>query len=261
VFSAPSVRSGDHRARLCCAHRIDIRGEPSMLRTAIALLAALSVAAAHAAASEPTPRYDQVRLSASVAKQIDTDTLIAVLYKEHQSEDQATAANEVNRAVSWGIDEARKAEVELHTSSYRTQPVYQKQHIRGWRVYQSIRLEARDAQRLSALLGKLQERLSIQSLHNVLSDEARKAAEDALVADALDAFQQRATLIATTLGRDGHRIVMLDLNSSGGHPPPQPMMRSAMADSAAPVAPPSIEAGTAQVEVHVNGTIELNPAK
>ena len=232
-----------------------------MLRTAtIVLLAAASTVVTPVAASEPAPRYDQIRLAASAAREVDTDTLIAVLYKEHQSEEQATAANEVNRAVSWAIEEAKKAQVDVRTSSYRTQPVYQKQHIRGWRVYQSIRLEAKDAQRLSTLLGTLQERLSIQSLHNALSDEAHKAAEDTLVTDALRAFQQRAELIAVTLGRVGHRIVALDLNSTGAHPPPGPMMRTAMAEASAQVAAPSIEAGTARVEVHVSGTIELDPA-
>lgn len=232
-----------------------------MLRAAIVLLlAAAGGVAVPVAADEPAPRYDQIRLAASAAKEVDTDTLIAVMYKEHQSETQATAANEVNRAVSWALEEAKKAQVDVHTSSYRTQPVYQKQHIRGWRVYQSLQLQARDAQRLSTLLGTLQERLSIQSLHNALSDEARKAAEDALVADALKAFQHRAGLIATTLGRQGHRIVSLDLNSSGSHPPPAPMMRATIAESAAQVAPPSIETGTAKVEVHVSGTIELDPA-
>lgn len=229
-----------------------------MRRAAVILL--LAATATCTTASEPEPRYDQVRLAASAAKEVDTDTLIAVLYKEHQSEDQASAANEVNRAVSWAIEQAKQAQVEVRTSSYRTQPVYQKQHIRGWRVYQSIQLEARDAQRLSSLLGTLQERLSIQSLHNVLSDQARKAAEDALVADALRAFQARADLIAATLGREGHRIVTLDVSSSGGQPPPRPMMRSAMAEASA-VAPPSIEAGSTQVEVHVHGAIELHPAK
>ncbi len=222
------------------------------------LAAVLALAAGAAAGHDNPPRYDQVHLSASAGAEVDTDLLVAVLFREEQSDVQATAADEVNRAVRWAIDQAKAAGVSVETSAYRTQPVYQKQQIRGWRVHQSIRLESRDPDKLAALLGELQQRLSIQSLGNELSPQARKAAEDALIGAAVDAFQARAALIATTLKRDGHRIVSLDVSTSGAAPPPGIVMRATAMESAAPPAPPAVEPGTLTVEVHVSGTVELN---
>ncbi len=228
--------------------------------TAVCLTTALAMCSAAAAHDTPT-RYDQIQLSASAVTEVETDTLVAIMFKEHQSEDQRAAAGEVNRAVRWAIDQAKAAGVKVQTAAYRTQPVYQKQQIRGWRVHQSIRLESHDAERLAALLGELQQQLSIQSLHNELSPEARKAAEEGLIARAVGAFQARAAVIARELGRSSHRIVVLDVNTSGSAPPVGVMMRAAtMEAAAAPVAPPPVEGGTLTVEVQVSGTIELQAA-
>ena len=229
------------------------------------LLCALTLAASSLSATspahEPAPVYDRVRLSASAQRQVDTDTLVAIVYKEHQSTLQATAADEVNRAVTWAIQRARAAGVTVHTAAYRTQPIYQKQHIQGWRVHQSVRLESTDGAVLAALLGDLQQRLSIQSLHNTLSVEARERAEDSLLVEALKAFQERAEVVATTLGRTGHRIVEISVDSSGAAPPPPRPMRGALAaEASGAVAPPSIEGGTLQVEVRIDGLVELHTA-
>jgi predicted secreted protein len=221
-------------------------------------LAAGSLSAA-SPAHEPAPVYDRVRLSASAERQVDTDTLVAVVYKEHQSTLQATAADEVNRAVTWAIERARAAGVTVQTHSYRTQPIYQKQHIQGWRVHQSVRLESTDSAALAALLGDLQQRLSIQSLHNTLSVQARDRAEDSLLVEALQAFQKRAEMVASTLGRSGHRIVEISVDGSGGSPPPPRPMRAALAaDASGAVEAPSIEGGTLQVQVRVSGVVELH---
>jgi predicted secreted protein len=217
----------------------------------------LTFSAAVFAHDEPA-HYDRINLSASADRDIQSDTSVAVMYKQHQSSDQTSATEEVNQAISWAVEQAKAEKVTVTTSSYRTQPVYNKQHIQGWRVLQTIRLESDDGQHLARLLGTLQPRLAIQSLHNTLSIEARKAAEESLIAAALEAFQDRATAIAKTLGRSGHRIVTLNINAGGGQPP-RPMMRSAMAmDARAKSSAPTIESGTLRVEVQINGTIELN---
>jgi predicted secreted protein len=81
--------------------------------------------------------------------------------KQHQSTDQATASNEVNLAVRWAVEQAKATKVTVTTSSYRTNPIYKKQHIQAWRVHQSIRLESTDAEQMAALLATLQQRLAI----------------------------------------------------------------------------------------------------
>lgn len=228
---------------------------------ALLLFTGCLTAVAPAAAHDPLPTYDRVRLSASEGRDVDSDTLVATLYKEHQATQQATAADEVNRDVTWAIEQAKAAGVRVQTAAYRTQPVYQKLHIQGWRVHQSIRLETGDSAKMASLLGDLQQRLSIQSLHNALSEHARKQAEEELLVAALQAFQQRAGLIASTLGRAGHRIVEVAIDGSGASPPvPMAMRATHAAGSLQAVAPPSIEGGTLRVQVRVSGTVELEAA-
>jgi predicted secreted protein len=225
---------------------------------AVAMLAIASFSATTPlSAHEEQTHYDRINLSASAGREVDTDTLVAVLYKQHQSTNQATASDEVNGAVRWAIEQARAANVKVTTSSYRTQPIYQKQHIQSWRVHQSIRIESADAKHLAKLLGILQQKLSIQSLRDELSATARKSAQEALIADALIAFQDRASAIAKTLGRSGHRIVNININA-GGERPPRTLMRKAVTmQSSVAAAPPAIESGSLRVEVRVSGTIEL----
>ena len=71
--------------------------------------------------------------------------------------------------------------------------------------------------------------------------------------DALQAFEQRAALIAGALGRK-HRIAHLSVGHSGFQPP-MPRMRAAAAMAAEASAP--LEGGESQVSVHVSGRIEL----
>ena len=228
---------------------------------ALFLFAGCLTTAAPVSAHDPVATYDRVRLSASEVREVDSDTLVATLYKTHQATQQATAANEVNRDVTWAVERAKAAGVRVQTAAYRTQPVYQKLHIQGWRVHQSIRLESGDSAKMASLLGDLQQRLSIQSLHNSLSEAARQRTEEELLVAALQAFQARAALIASTLGRAGHRIVEVAIDGSGVSPPVPMAMRSAQAASSVQaVAPPSIEGGTLRVQVRISGTIELGAA-
>jgi predicted secreted protein len=222
-----------------------------------ALLLAILLAPGAARGSDEESVYDQVRLEASAADEVETDLLVAHLYRQEQSADQAEAADTVNRAMAAAVEQARAAQVTVRTVRYATSPVYREQRIVGWRVRQDLRLEATDAQRLAALIGDLQSTLSVQSLEHTLSDNAREAAEDGLITRALEAFQRRAARIARTLGRGGYRIVRLDVRTSQrGGPVPRPLMRSAEM-AATTVAPPPVEGGRLRVEVRVEGSIEL----
>jgi len=222
-----------------------------------ALLAALLAAPSAAVEGDGADRFDRVRLEASAEAAVETDRLRARLYKEVEATAQAAAADAVNRAVTGALEQARAAGVDVRTAGYRTQPVYRERQIVGWRVRQDLVLETADAERLASLLGDLQRELSVQSLEQVLSADARRMAEDGLITQALDAFRHRADLIARSLGRTGWRIVTLEVNASrDGGPTPRAMLRTAEMASAT-VAPPSIEGGRLAVTVRVGGTIEL----
>jgi predicted secreted protein len=218
-----------------------------------------SFASASSAQDEPRV-YDRVDLSASAERDIENDLLVAVVFSEVQANEQAEAANRVNESIQWAVGRARRErDVLVQTAQYSTRPVYANgRRIVGWVARQSVRLESEDAESLSELLGELQERVAIQSVSYDVSKAARDAAEEQLIAEALQQFNRRAGLVAEELGRDGFRMVRINIGTSGGVPVPiQYRERLATAD----VAAPAMEAGVQTLTVSINGTIELDPSR
>ena len=216
----------------------------------------LGVIAANTAAAQEDTVYDRVDLMASASTDVENDLLIATVYAEVEDNDQADAADAVNRAIGWAADQAREIDgIEIQTTNYNTRPVYANgRRIVGWVARQGLRLESQDAETLSELLGELQQRVAIQSINYGLSKAARDEAEDGLIAEALAQFNRRADLIAGELGHNGFRVVRINVGTAGGFRPQEAMMRTmAVAD----VAAPAIEAGTQSITVTVNGTVEL----
>ncbi len=222
----------------------------------LALLGVVLVSTA-VAAEEKSLTYDRVSLSAAAETEVPNDLLTAVLFAQREGSEASHLAGEVNRAIDWGVEEAKKVpQVKVRTLEYRTHPVYNKQTLSGWRVRQSIRLESADASLLSELVGRLQKRLAVDSIAYRLSPERRRQAENELIQQALDAFTERAKLIAKQLGRLEYRLVKVDVNAGGTVP--RPIYRaSVMAMRADAAPPPAIEPSTQTVQVQVNGTIEL----
>ncbi|MGD2168010.1 MAG: SIMPL domain-containing protein [Gammaproteobacteria bacterium] len=213
---------------------------------------------AGASRAQPAVVYDQVDLSATAEREIENDELVAVVYAQAQAERQAEAANTVNEDIRWALDLAESARgVTSQTLRYNSYPVYgNNQRIIAWQARQSLRLESRDSDRLSELLGELQERVAIESVNYQVSREAREAADDELIEAALQSFNRRATLVAEALGRSGFRIVRININTGGVVAPIAFRTRAMVAE--ADVAQPTLEAGTQTVSVDVSGTIELN---
>lgn len=221
-----------------------------------ALLGVVAVGTVVAAEEKPLT-YDRVSLSAVAETEVPNDLLTAVLFAQREGSEASRLAQEVNRAIDWGVEEAKKVpRVKVRTLEYRTHPVYNKQTLSGWRVRQSLRLESADASILSELVGRLQTRLAVDSIAYKLSPGHRRQAENELIQQALAAFSERAKLIADQFGRPEYRLVKIDVNTGGTVP--RPLFRaSAMAMRADVAPPPAIEPGTQTVQVQVDGTIEL----
>ncbi len=213
---------------------------------------------ASAAAHDTAPTYDRVNFRVTASRDVDNDTLVAVMYDERSGQQPASMADDVNRTIAWAVDlAANTSGIKVQTLQYRQDPIYRNQSISGWKVRQSIRLESRDVKILSKLIGELQARLSVASLRYTISAEVRRKVEDELIAQALDRFGRRGKLISGELGRPDYRIVNIDIATSGGSPAPLRMRTvSAMAESSS-VTAPTLEPGVQPVTVSVSGTIEL----
>ena len=223
---------------------------------AATVLVAVSLGSAIAHDAEPT--YDRITLSASAEREVENDLLVAVLFAEYQASRQQKVSETVNAAIRWVLDKSKETDgIKVQTMQYSTASLYDKKIITGWRARQSIRLESKDAEKLSDLIGELKERLSVGSVNYAVSKAERDLAAEALTAEALAQYRRRAEQIARELGRKTYRIVQLNINSQGVHPRQIAYAtRGAMAMEKA--AGPAIEAGVQSVSVNVSGTIEVD---
>ena len=219
-----------------------------------ALLGLLLPLAALAQEAPPAALFNLVTLSAQAEREVPNDTLLATLAAEAEGADPAQLADGVNRSMRRALEIARGySAVKARSGNYQTYPVYDKNRIARWRVRQELRLKSSDFGAATELIGKLQSILTVAQLAHGVSGEARRLAENALIAEAIAAFEERARIARDALKAKSYRL--RDLNVSGGGPvPPRPLaMRAMVAEAAAP----ALEAGATRIAVTVSGTVQL----
>ena len=228
------------------------------MRTIFITLLLLLAVNCHAA--DNAPNRNLVSLAAAAKEDVASDLLIVQLFVEHDGRDQAKAANLVNEEMAGALATAKQTKrVKAQTLDYRSDPIYdEQQKISAWRVHQGLRLESADHDALSALVGKLQGRLAIESVGYGVSDSLRATVEERLTDEAIKRFAARAHQVAASFGRKGYTLVNVNIDQRGNTPPPMAYAGRAMAMKAE-VASPALEAGTQSIEVAVTGTIELAP--
>jgi predicted secreted protein len=215
------------------------------------------VAPAFAAADEGDS-YNRVSFGVDSLREVENDWATAVIGVTHEDSDPARLADRINQDMQWGLGLAKsESAVRVRTGGYRTHPISdpKQNRLRRWRGSQELVLEGSDPKALSALLGRLQEKLQLQSLRFSVSPERRRAVEGEIIEEALSAFRARADRVRAKLGAKTYELVDLRIDTGGGHRPPPPMRAMAMTESAA--APPALEAGTSQLTARVHATIEL----
>lgn len=220
--------------------------------------AALLPLATPAFAAEPRqPHYNVVELRAEAQREVQNDLLSAALYVEMNDANPAALAGAVNKSVNEALRVAKGYQgVKAHSGSNQVYPVYSKNNtLQGWRARAEIRLESRDFEAASALIGKLQATMQLASLNFSVAPESRKTVEDELMVEAIKAFKARAEIAKGALGGRDYRL--LHVNVASGYSGPQPRFALARATSASEAAAPSFEAGTSQITVTASGSIEV----
>ena len=202
-----------------------------------------------------------VALRAEVSQEVARDLMIVTLYTEEQNPDPAKLAAAVSTTLNKAIDQARQVkDVTLRQGSRNSYPIYDNkgQKITGWRERAELRLESADFAALSKLTGELLTDLKMGGMDFAISTATRHNSEDALLKDAVNAFNTRAQLATEALGGKGYKIVNLNLNTNGY---PQPYMRAPMTMKAASMdaesVTPEVEAGTSKVTMTADGSIEV----
>lgn len=227
--------------------------------SAAALLVASTLVSLPAVADEA--RYNQVSLRAEVSQEVPRDLMSVTLYTEGQDADPAKLAGQVSDTLNKALAQARQAQgVTLRQGNRNSYPIYDDkgQAITGWRERAELRLESTDFATLSKLTGEMLQSLKMASMDFAISPKNRKASEDALLKEAVAAFKGRAVLATEAMGGKSYKVVSLNLSTSG-FPQPfarAPMMMKAARSDASPVTP-DVEAGTSEVNITAEGTIEV----
>ena len=213
-------------------------------------------------AADTANTQNRVGFSVTALTDVPNDTLVATLFSEATGKELAVLADKVNSDIRWAANLVKQTpEIKFTTQNYATQPVYRKgERSNLWRVRQTVRLESASADVMSAALGKIQERLGLNSLGYEVSSAASEAARERLVADVLKKFRLQASAIAKNLGFADYKIIRLNI-LDGGQPPagPYPMMDMARMKSS--VAPPILEPGEQTIDVTVTAEIEVTGEK
>jgi predicted secreted protein len=222
-------------------------------------LAAALALAGTALAAEPLPRYNLVELQAEAQREVPNDTLSASLYVELNDANPAALADAINKATNQALQIAKDYKsVRVRSGSSQTYPVYTKGRLlQGWRGRAEIRLEGKDFQAASGLIGKLQASMQLGSLGFSVSPEARRQAESELTAEAIGAFKARAEIVRVALAGRSYKLQRLNLISGSSALPPRFAMARAMAAGAPEVTTPDFEGGASQVAVTAAGAIEV----
>ena len=192
---------------------------------------------------------------------VETDRIQATLVATEEDRDAAKLAARLNETMQWALSLARHAEsVHVRTGSYQTFPISQKGHLHHWRARQELILDSGDVEKVSALVGTLQERLQLGSVAFSVSPERRERVADDLIRQALEAARERAELVRQGLGAAGFRWIDLQIRSEGSAPPPIALQGRALAMGAEGAPPPALEGGTRTVRVAISATIQLEEA-
>jgi len=216
------------------------------------------LAALPAAAAEPSPRYNTVELQAEAQREVQNDLLNASLYVELNDASPASLANAINKRVNEALRVAKDYKgVTVRSGNNQTYPVYAKDNVlQGWRGRAEIRIESKDFEAASGLIGKLQAGMQLGNMSFSVSPEARRAAENELITEAIVAFKARAEIVKAALAGRSYKLQRLNVANRYSAPPPRPLI-ARMAASAQEVAAPNLEAGVSVVTVAANGAIEI----
>ena len=221
------------------------------------LLLALTSPAAADPAADPRSRAS---FQVVVTREIENDWATARLSAMAEGQDPARVATEVNERTASALATAKKEKgIEVESGGYVTQPVYDASRIVRWQAWQEIRLESADVDRLSKLIGQLQESgLQLSGIEFSVKRETREALQNELTLEALRAFRARADLITKGMASAGWSLVAMSVGQQGGAQPHYYAMRAEADMAMKSAAAPAFESGKSELQITVDGSIELD---
>ncbi len=210
------------------------------------------------AQSGPPPR-DVVQFSASATVEARQDQLSIALRATREGSDPALLQQQLKAVLDAALAEARPAVqpggLELRSGPFSLQPRSGRDgRISTWLGTAELVLSGADMERIAALAGRLQGLVVTQTVFG-LSREQRERLEQQAQAQAIERFRQRAGEIARGFGFTGYQLREVSINSQEMGAVVRPRFLAMEAKAAD--APLPVEAGQAQVQVTVSGSVQL----
>lgn len=211
---------------------------------------------AHGWANAETGPYNRVDFQVEAAREVANDLLTATLSVDVQDKQPGRVAQQLNAALNDALRKAAAfATVKASSGNQQTFPVYGRNNqIDAWRGHGEIKIESRDFKAAGELIMQLQSGMQLSGVQFSVAPDTRAQIEDALIKEAIKAFQSRADAIRSAVGAKSHKTVHFSISSGMPHYP-VPLMRAAKAEAAIPA--PEFASGESRMTVQINGTIEI----
>lgn len=228
---------------------------------AASLLVALPAFAEPTVPSIPTvAAYRLVNIEASAVREVRQDQMEAVVFTEISQADPAQLARQINDVINTAMTTAKRyPQVMVSTGRQNTYPVYddRNRQLKQWRGRAQLNLKSNDFTQLSALLAALQSRMQVENVMFSVSPALRQQTEDALLAEATQAFQKRANAIQQIWGAQRYELVNVEYRPEGSYGP-RPMAAYRMNSAEASAIPAQqVEPGLAEIRLNAVGMIQL----
>ncbi|WP_171013932.1 SIMPL domain-containing protein [Chitinivorax sp. B] len=210
------------------------------------------------AQAEPL-NYNVVNLQAEARRDVPNDLMAVTMFAEQSDNDANRLSAGLNKALNMakGMADAYP-KVKFYSGENQTYPVYDnKNRASGWRGRVEAKLECRDFKQCAELIGKMQSVLQIGQWTFSVSPERRREVENELIGDALQAFNQRAEIVRSSLKAKGYKVVNLNVGGGDVEPPHPVYAKRAMAMAAEAAPAPVAEGGTGAITVTVTGAVQL----
>lgn len=197
-----------------------------------------------------------ITLSVTERVQVEQDTLIATLRVERDHRDPVVLQSDINAAMAQALETAEGDEAVKVSTGYYSVYQYNTSPQGGrnndiWRGSQSLTLEGRDAAKILALAGEIQEQGFLMSeLNYVLSTARADEVRDSLMESAIARATANVERAARAMGKSDVDIAVLDVDAALGYAQPMMMARGVAMD-AMEMAAPVAEAGETEVSLTV----------
>lgn len=158
---------------------------------------------------------NQYQFSVQVQEDVENDTLNLTLGARAQNSDLRAANAQVNDDIKHILAViGQNKDLQPQLLAMQSQPVYQGGGIKNWLVSQSIYIKTKNFTSALASIEKLKPKLDQMELRFSVSPELQQKTEDSLLKKALQAFKERANLIADTMGSSNYTIGQVNVDNS-----------------------------------------------